>query len=238
MSVFVTGDIHGCHTIRKFATRNFDPTGLTDDDYVIIAGDFGLLWNEPGTHGYAEDQYWLGWLDSKPWTTLFVDGNHENFPMLNQSSFEMTWHGGRVHQVGENIYHLMRGEVFDLCGKRFFTMGGAYSHDKDYRIEGRSWWPEEVPSQDERMHAIKTLEGVGWDVDYVVTHDAPADVARNIIRDYSGRCIDEYEEWLQESIERRLAFDRWFFGHQHQDTPKCSDKRFTALYNRIVKVVE
>ena len=29
-----------------------------------------------------EERHWLDWLEAKPFTTLFVSGNHENFGML------------------------------------------------------------------------------------------------------------------------------------------------------------
>ena len=59
-------------------------------DYVVIAGDFGGLWD-----GSQKDQYWLDWLNKKPFTTLFVDGNHENFDLLNTlPEKRMEWRTG------------------------------------------------------------------------------------------------------------------------------------------------
>ena len=39
------------------------------------------------------------------------------------------WHGGTVQRVRPSVIHLMRGQVYDIAGKRFFTMGGASSRD-------------------------------------------------------------------------------------------------------------
>ena len=48
------------------------------------------------------------------------------------SAYPITeWNGGKVHKIADNIIHLMRGQVFDIDGIRFFTMGGASSHDID-----------------------------------------------------------------------------------------------------------
>ena len=96
MSIFVTGDIHASYDIAKLSESCFDTAGLTKDDYVIICGDFGLVWNNS-----ASEQYWLRWLDARPFTTLFVDGNHEGFSLLN-SLPETTWNGGAVHQVASS----------------------------------------------------------------------------------------------------------------------------------------
>lgn len=69
--IFITGDIHGNIDISKLNSKNF-PEGkhLTRNDYVIVCGDFGLVWNES-----EEEFYWRNWLENKPWTTLWVCGN-------------------------------------------------------------------------------------------------------------------------------------------------------------------
>jgi len=73
--IFITGDTHG--DFDRFTSRNW-PIGktLTKDDYVIICGDFGGVWNYPGHKSYDQQEYNLNWLNDKPFTTLFVDGNH------------------------------------------------------------------------------------------------------------------------------------------------------------------
>ena len=127
----------------------------------------------------------------------------------------------------------MRGQVFDIEGHTFFTMGGAPSHDIEYRTKGKSWWPEEVPSQEERDAAIKKLEEYNWKVDYVITHDAPsriADILLTMIHDYS-RDTNEYTDWLQ-YIDDNLEFKRWFFGHYHIDKD-FDDKKYNEMYYNI-----
>ncbi|MEK3792939.1 metallophosphoesterase family protein [Paenibacillus sp. FSL R7-0204] len=97
--IYITGDIHGSISVAsRFNSRNF-PEGrtLTKQDYVIIVGDFGLLWADD-----AEDRFWLKWLTEKPWTTLFIDGNHENFDLL-ESYPVFEWNGGRVHHITPSI---------------------------------------------------------------------------------------------------------------------------------------
>lgn len=70
--IYITGDTHGPIDIHKLNKRYFDDSTLTKKDYLIICGDFGLVWdNSP------EEKYWLDWLNEKNYTTLFVDGNHE-----------------------------------------------------------------------------------------------------------------------------------------------------------------
>ena len=71
----------------------------------------------------------LDWLNSRNFTTLFVDGNHENYTRLYNDYSVVEWHGGKVHKIRDSVLHLMRGEVFDIDGKTIFVFGGARSHD-------------------------------------------------------------------------------------------------------------
>lgn len=169
MAIYVTGDVHGRaeYGSSRFAFKNW-PLGrtLTRDDVVIVAGDFGFVWD-----GSNAEKYWLNWLESKPWTTCFVDGNHENHHALANLPIR-EWNGGLVHEARPHVLHLMRGEVFDIGGLTVLAMGGAASNDRQCRREGRSWWPEEMPSEEEMERCRASLDRVGWKVDYVVTHEA------------------------------------------------------------------
>lgn len=44
--IYITGDTHGKHDIRKLNFKNFpESRSLCKDDYVIITGDFGFVWD-------------------------------------------------------------------------------------------------------------------------------------------------------------------------------------------------
>lgn len=235
MTILLTGDIHGTHDIHKLSSDHFNKNNelnLTKDDHLIICGDFGLIWDYRGEND--TEKYWLDWLEEKPWTTLFVDGNHECMTRLNSEFPIEEWNGGKIHRIRDSIIHLMRGQVFTIEDKKFFVNGGAYSHDIEYRTEGVSWWSQEVPSFCEREEAIANLADHDWKVDYVITHDAPEHIAGILVR-YSGdwsRKLDEYERWLQE-IADKLEFKQWFHGHHHQDI-EFDQGKFQSMYNDIV----
>ena len=124
--IYVTGDIHGYIDIRKFLDNDITEQ-ITEKDYVIICGDFGLIWNYKRETG--KERKWLKGLNERRWTTLFVDGNHECFPRLNGFPVK-EWNGGKVHVIRDRVLHLMRGEVFEIEGNKIFAMGGAGSHDR------------------------------------------------------------------------------------------------------------
>lgn len=227
--IFVTGDTHGYIDITKLSSRNW-PVGRTLDkeDYLIICGDFGLVWS-----GGTDEAYWLNWLESKPWTTLFVDGNHENHEMLDAMPAE-EWHGGMVHMVRPTIIHLMRGQVFQLCGLRIFAMGGATSHDRQFRRANVDWWERELPSDDEFTQARANLERCGFTVDYVISHCGPVEVEQAlgfVTHDYSADCLNAF---FQELLDGPLTFGHWYLGHYHKDVDL---NQIHVLYNRVVPLV-
>lgn len=75
MAVFVTGDLHGGLDIQKL--RDWEAgERLTRSDFLIVAGDFGYPWDFS-----PEECEEVAWLESRPYTLLFVDGNHERRPL-------------------------------------------------------------------------------------------------------------------------------------------------------------
>ena len=108
---------------------------MDKSDYLIVSGDTGICWNGFDEKGNDRDQSLKDMYNKKKVTTLWIDGNHENFDMLNALPVE-NWQGGKVHKVRENVLHLMRGEIFTIEGKTFFCFGGATSTDKEDRKAG------------------------------------------------------------------------------------------------------
>ena len=122
MELYITGDTHG--DFSRFRPESFyEQERLTKEDVILVAGDFGGVW-----YGDSRDDAGLNFLDSRPFTTAFVSGNHENYDALAAYP-QAEWHGGRVRTIRPSVLMLERGQVFDLGGRTFFTMGGASSHD-------------------------------------------------------------------------------------------------------------
>lgn len=162
MAIYVTGDTHGAKqygfcSVDGFMHRlNIDSFPeqkmMTKDDYVVICGDFGGVWDFKGES--PEEKYNLDWLESRNFTTLFVPGNHENYDRLvgiNDKKVldswifkglsdvkknkilngyqQKEWHGGIVREIRPSVLMLERGYVFDIDGCKCFAFGGARSHD-------------------------------------------------------------------------------------------------------------
>ena len=178
--IWVTGDTHGQKDFAKLKRFANEHPELSKDDYVIIAGDFGGVWDERTLNGDLKHYQEL------PFTILFVDGNHENFDLLNTYPVEI-WNGGKVHKIKFDIIHLMRGQVFTIEGKRILALGGADSRDKEKRLEyeqnsGRKvWWEQERIRRNDITEATKNLRKYGNKVDYAITHCASADVCEEML---------------------------------------------------------
>lgn len=187
-------------------------------------------------------------------TTLFVDGNHENFDKLNALPIQ-EWHGGKVHEIRPHILHLIRGQVFDIEGYTFFTMGGAASHDiwdgildpasptfeEDYwlkrrtrqvfRVKGVSWWEQEMPSESEYAEAVRNLERVGYKVDYIITHCAPTSVQQKLNPDFTPDPLTDFLE----KVKGKTDYHYWLFGHYHDN--RAVDEKHILLWEQMVQVV-
>lgn len=140
------------------------------------------------------------------------------------------WNGGKIHKIQHSIFHLMRGEIFDLDGIRFFALGGAASTDRYLRKEGFDWFAQEVPSQEECDYAWNNLERVGWKVDIVLTHTAPTSLIQRLGR---GDRADHFTDFLQK-ISEKLVYNHWYFGHFHDDIQL--DERHTLVYQKIISI--
>lgn len=236
---WITGDLHADMAREcRLAGHNWPAAAtLTEDDYVIVCGDFGYVWDCDEKHG--DD---LDWFEGKPWTTLFVDGDHEDHAALGAYPVER-WHGGLTHVIRPNVRHLMRGQVFeDIAGARILAMGGASSYDRGLREPGVDWWPQELPDEKDFEECRRNLDACGWKVDYVVTHEAPADVAERLSK-LRGRTFDtanggdRHQRFLKE-LQYRLEYKRWYFGHYHYDRDVEDAKDMTVLFRRVLRLGE
>lgn len=225
--IIFTGDTHGSLEIKRLSFKNF-PEGrnLTKNDYVIICGDFGCVWD-----GSNCDKYWLDWLEDRPFTTLFVDGNHENFPLIYSYSTTI-WNGGKIHQIRPSVKHLMRGQIFILNNMTFFTMGGATSVDKVYRKEGKSWWFEEIPSYNEMAEGVNNLIKYNNKVDYIITHCLPSSILNKFDKWYPQH--DTLNNYLEKMIVQEVDFKKWFCGHYHID--RTIDDKYYICYNDFLEL--
>ncbi len=253
--IYITGDTHAdfSRLYRVPFSHVEEWEQGTDPHYVIICGDFGGVWNESMQQAAELDK-----LNDRPFTILFLDGNHENYDLLATYPVE-NWHGGKVQAIRKNVLHLMRGQIYEIEGQTFFIMGGAACHDtyngvldmddpeftqkyqrlknarKFFRINHLSWWEQELPTESEISAAYETLCAYGKKVDYVLSHCAPSKMQRRIqarIGDstHPKNALTEFLQWVYNECE----FKHWYCGHYHQ--PRDITRCFHVVYENIVRL--
>lgn len=232
MAIYLTGDTHNDLDMHKLV----DWDGhighrLGDDDYLIVTGDFGFPWDFS-----PAEREWVEWFESRPYTMLFVDGNHERFSYWRDIAFE-PWHAGLTQRLveGGRTRRLCRGEVFDLGGVSLFTMGGAASPDRAWRCPEVNWWADEMPGPAQLAHAEATLDAHDWKVDYVVTHTCADSMLSAALYPNAGwehPATDALTHFF-ERVLGRLRYKRWYFGHFHRDADL--ERRHTVLYDEVVR---
>jgi len=243
--IFVTGDIHGSNDIRKLNKKNWlEGHNLTKNDFLIITGDFGLVWQEPKGD---EEKYWLEWLSNKPWTTLAIDGNHDNHELLAKLEIVEKF-GGIVGKITDSIFHLKRGYVYKIENKKIFTFGGAETTDKvskilksngrfkiRKRIEGKDWWVGELPTEEEKSRAWENLKKENYKVDIIIGHTFPKKLISKyeaILKVSTGRIDDQTSRFLEEIVDV-VKFDKFYGGHFHDD---LEIDEYRMLFDNIVKI--
>lgn len=220
--LYATGDTHCEIDMGKLSTGNFPEQGFMDKSTaVFILGDFGCIWKrkDPTSH------WWLKWLRDKPWTTLFIDGNHENFELL----FEMESYEGMLgpkstispvvldNTLYPNIYYVHRGSILEIKDKTIFCMGGGDSIDKERRTIGVTWWKEEIPNYSEIDRALGNLEFYDNKVNYVFTHAIYEEAFRQLAMGINTYKHQDKMHPILQGIRDQIEFDHWYCGHYHVD---------------------
>ncbi len=218
--IYLTSDIHG-HLGLAWLSDELSKIDLTADDHLIILGDAGIVWDEK-EHQEVKEFY-----NGLPCPTLFLDGNHENFDLLDSFTVSISY-GGKVHRITEKITHLMRGEVYTIEGKSFFVFGGGYSAKKKDGTSPVFIWDREMPDEHEYSNGLEKLRSVNNQVDYVITHVAPTEIATAL-----GRSPVEEEKVLNDYlsvISENNNYSGWYFGHYHMDDDLG---KFHSVYRKI-----
>lgn len=202
MKITITGDTHGDPILSRFF-------GIPENykKVIIVCGDFGYIWDNS-----KKEQRLLNKLKELHSMILFVPGNHENYDLLETYPV-VTKFGGNVRMIANNIYQLMTGEIYNIGGRTFLALGGAESIDKDLRVEHKSWWRQEIPSEEEIANAKTNLAKVGNKVDYIISHTAYPAAIEALGFDPSNDKVSEMLQWFKDNVE----FRHWYFGHMHKN---------------------
>lgn len=219
--IYITGNTHG--DLSRFFKTGIKK--MKENDILIICGDFGFIWD--GSENEKKNLEQIGKFKFK---TLFVDGTHENFDILDKYENIKIYDNTAKHIKG-NLYQLMRGKVYNIENNIILTFGGGESDDKDMRVELNTWWKEEMPTIMQMKAAVEELNKVNRSVDFIVTHEPPLHI-KNLINQ-SCNNINQLNTFF-EDLSKQVEYNHWFFGSLHID--KKFSRKFSSIFNDIYKL--
>lgn len=224
--VLVVGDVHMHLDWFWQLAKAADETGC---QAIVQLGDLGYLPATREGHGLLNElQRMLAALDLP---LLFVDGNHDDHDALRRS-----WRPASRRRVGPfveldaNLFYLPRGCRFSWRGVNVLAVGGAFSIDRDWRLQlermsGASrtlWWPEEVLSDEDVRRA-----STAGPADIILAHDCPAGVVIPDI-DVVVAKADENRRRLAQIVDATRP-TLLLHGHYHQRVAGTYRKRLLGL---------
>lgn len=219
--ILITGDVHG--DISRFSDKKI--RRLRKGDTLIVCGDLGLVWD-----GSDKEKKLLKKLGKRRYNILFTEGAHENFDELEKYPTEM-WNGGQTRVISGNLRQLIRGNIFDIGGKKIFAFGGGSGEENG----GAAPCSEETaaryeyPSEAELAESDSRLSAVGNTVDYIVSYEPPVSIA-----DFLGfgmLSADSVGMYL-DTVRHNVRFGIWFFGKYHIN--KTVPPRFMAVFDSVI----
>ena len=219
--IYITGDTHG--ELKKFKEKQMKK--LKKGDTLIICGDFGFIWD-----GSKNEDKMLNTLSKLKFKILFLDGTHENFNLLSKYP-TVDFCGGKAQRISSNIYHLLRGEIYEIERKTIFTFGGGESQDKDIRVSMGTWFKEELPSESEINYAVSKLQGQNYNVDYIITHEPTAYIKSLITK--GAQNINILDSFF-DKLSKNITYKKWFFGSLHLDK-KITAKHY-AVFSDVLPI--
>ncbi len=165
MKILAVGDTHGDSLTVRAALDEAEGRA----DWVVQVGDFGY-W-EHTREGVRFLDTCNTFAAEAEVPIVFLDGNHENHPLLWERYSESDKTPEGFWTIRPNVFYAPRGHRWVWDTRRFLALGGAYSIDRYWRKLGDSYWLTEEITNEEADNAA-----AGGPVDVMFTHDAPLSV--------------------------------------------------------------
>lgn len=239
--VFIRGDTHGdFEWLPEWCREN----ETTTNDILILLGDHALRFegaNKP------RELYRKELVAAQPITIFALRGNHDRpyykedgtvwediklteCPLLDNRGcgnllfFEdKMWHDSKY----PNIWYFQDGKKYFIKEKSFFTYGGAYSVDKEWRqIMHWTWYPNEIVSNEEHCAVLDTIDHQHFN--FILTHTCPTDWQPTdlFMKGLDQSKVDTTMERYLDDVLRYIGrYNYWYFGHYHanRDYGKVSE---------------
>lgn len=213
MRILVAGDIHGKIDHAQWIV---DRAVTQEVDHILQVGDFGFWTHQEWGVEFLDELSES--LTEAGLTITVVRGNHDNTAKILKDHGHDRDEYGFV-RVRENLRLAPDGLVWEWGGKRFISLGGAYSLDKKdrlyrekiYQCPGEHWFPEEEMTDEDLDRYIEG--GPERRIDVIVAHDRPA-CAKNLKPPLSDPGLLPNPARLAKAIET-LTPGLYLHGHMH-----------------------
>lgn len=160
MRILVIGDSH-CDT--TFIKNMFTKAEAFDCDALFVVGDFGFWPKFASGRKFLEEISRMATRAKKP--LYWIDGNHEDFDSLEDVYGGLSLRSKPI-EIRKGIFYMPRGYSWVWDDVKFAGFGGGTSIDKDYRTEGKDWFPQELLTEAD----VEKSQTIG-EVDILFTHD-------------------------------------------------------------------
>lgn len=230
--IYITGDKHANFgNVLDFCYKY----KTTVEDIMIVLGDAGINYHL-NDHDYILKNSLLQY----PITFFCVHGNHEERPMNIKSYKIKEFCGAKVYyeEAYPNILFSIDGEIYNFNNNKTLVIGGAYSVDKQYRLQmGYKWYESEQPDNKIKQKVLTTLSNNNYKVDVILSHTCPFKYMpyEVFLSGIDQEKVDKSTEIFLDEIETNTNYNKWYCGHYHTD--KVIDKiRF--MHHDIEEFIE
>lgn len=237
--VFCTGDRHGDYAGLSLFCEGME---TTKQDVLIVLGDNGANF-----FGDERDEKLKKQLDQFPITFVMVKGNHDMRPSTAGCGYELmdvslgdTLTGSFwIQREHPSLLFAKEYGPYVILGKQAYAIGGAYSIDKDYRLEMQflgnknyKWFADEELSDDEML--IAGVEVRDLQPHYILSHTCPLSEEPYDRTDLNlpPECI-RMEKWMDGFKD--IPYRHWLCGHWHINR---KIDRMHFLYDQIVRLTK
>ena len=196
--ILLLGDLHG-----EFQQLASSLTNI-HDAIIIQLGDFGIGFQKWEIESKLLDKVNKVCVKNNI-NIIAYAGNHDSPKFFKERNF-----------IKSNIELIPSYTYLEFEGKSILCIGGAISIDRIDRVEGVSWWPDEV--LDFRPELVRP-------VDVLLTHSAPAWIGPNrregIVQHFCGFDLTLWEELKEERRQLGEIFNlakpkQYFMAHFHR----------------------
>lgn len=187
MKIIIVGDVHADWYNLNNLIKNEKP------DIILQVGDFGYWPNF--------NQYSLKYIQNGDTKIYFCPGNHEDWNAL-----------GKIKniEIAPNIFYMKKGTTLTLPdGRTVLFIGGADSVDKNWRIKGKTWFPQEIIYPED-------IENIKLDTapDIIISHTCPEEFKMTGLQIFDK--LHDPSRPLLSRLLKKYKPKEWYFGHWHE----------------------